>query len=400
MNRPLVAVVDYGIGNLHSAQKALSRLGADARLTADPASSPTPSPSCSRASVPSGPACDALRSRELEAPVLDAVGSGRPFLGICVGMQMLFEASEEAPGARGLGVLPGVVRWLPPGVKRPQMQWNRVDVLDRRSDVRRARGAAVVLLRALAPRRAGGSVARRRHVRLRRPGQRRVPGRQRLRHAVPPGEVSGRRARPARQLRDRAGGGRLTTLYPSIDLRDGKVVRLAQGDYAQETVYGDDPVAVAESFCAQGAPWMHVVDLDAARTGEPVNRDVVAAIVGAVGGRAQVQAGGGVRTVDAAAALADVGVARVVMGSAAVADPDLVDRVAGIVPVAVGLDHRDGRLAVHGWTETDGRGARRRAAPLPIGRRVRHHRHQPRRAARRSGPRRVGRRPSPRRTCR
>ena len=128
-------------------------------------------------------------------------------------------------------------------------------------------------------------------------------------------------------------------------------MRLAQGDYAKETVYGDDPVAVAESFCAQVATWVHVVDLDAARTGELVNRDVVAAIVDAVGARAQVQAGGGVRTVDAAAALADAGVARVVMGSAAVADPDLVDQVADIVPVAVGLDHREGRLAVHGWTE-------------------------------------------------
>ena len=128
-------------------------------------------------------------------------------------------------------------------------------------------------------------------------------------------------------------------------------MRLAQGDYAQETVYGDDPVAVAESFCAQAATWVHVVDLDAARTGEPVNRDVVAAIVGAVGDRAQVQAGGGVRTVDAAAALAGAGVARVVVGSAAVADPDLVDQVARVVPVAVGLDHRAGRLAVHGWTE-------------------------------------------------
>ena len=128
-------------------------------------------------------------------------------------------------------------------------------------------------------------------------------------------------------------------------------MRLAQGDYAQETVYGDDPVAVADSFCAQAAPWVHVVDLDAARTGRPVNRDAVAAIARAVDGRAHVQAGGGVRGVDAAAALADAGVARVVMGSAAVADPSLVDQVARIVPVAVGLDHRAGQLAVHGWTE-------------------------------------------------
>lgn len=128
-------------------------------------------------------------------------------------------------------------------------------------------------------------------------------------------------------------------------------MRLAQGDYGRETVYGEDAVAVAESFCAEGATWIHVVDLDAARTGESTNRAVVAAVAAAVTGRALVQAGGGVRRVEDAGALADAGVGRVVMGSAAVEDPTLVARVADIVPVAVGLDHRDGRLAVHGWTD-------------------------------------------------
>jgi phosphoribosylformimino-5-aminoimidazole carboxamide ribotide isomerase len=139
-------------------------------------------------------------------------------------------------------------------------------------------------------------------------------------------------------------------LYPAIDVRGGRVVRLRQGDYAQETVFGDDPVAVAASFCVQGATWIHVVDLDAARTGEPVNRPVIAAIAAAVADRAKVQTGGGVRRLEDARALADAGVARVVMGSAAVARPELVDDVAAIVPVAVGLDHRGGTLAVHGWT--------------------------------------------------
>ena len=110
----------------------------------------------------------------------------------------------------------------------------------------------------------------------------------------------------------------MTALYPSIDLRGGHVVRLRQGDYADETVYGDDPVAVATSFVEQGATWIHVVDLDAARTGEPRNRPAIAAIAAAVAGRAHVQTGGGVRSVDDAKALADAGVARVVMGSAAV----------------------------------------------------------------------------------
>ncbi len=143
-------------------------------------------------------------------------------------------------------------------------------------------------------------------------------------------------------------------LYPAIDLRDGKVVRLLQGDYDQQTTYGDDPVAVALSFADAGARWIHVVDLDAARSGSPVNRPVVAAIAAALGDRASVQTGGGVRTVGDAQLLADAGVARVVMGSAAVADPSLVEAASKVVPVAVGLDHRNGEVAVHGWTEGSG----------------------------------------------
>jgi len=143
-------------------------------------------------------------------------------------------------------------------------------------------------------------------------------------------------------------------LYPAIDLLGGRVVRLRQGDYADETVYGDDPVTVAREFAAAGASWVHVVDLDAARSGDPVNRPVVAAIAAALAGVAKVQTGGGVRTIDDARELSDAGVARVVMGSGAVRDPGLVDATSAVVPVAVGLDHRDGELAVHGWTEGSG----------------------------------------------
>jgi phosphoribosylformimino-5-aminoimidazole carboxamide ribotide isomerase len=143
-------------------------------------------------------------------------------------------------------------------------------------------------------------------------------------------------------------------LYPAIDLLGGRVVRLRQGDYADETVYGDDPVSVARGFAAEGARWVHVVDLDAAKSGDPVNRPVVAAIVDALRGTATVQTGGGVRTLADARELADIGVGRVVMGSAAVRDPALVAHASEIVPVAVGLDHRDGEVAVHGWTEGSG----------------------------------------------
>jgi phosphoribosylformimino-5-aminoimidazole carboxamide ribotide isomerase len=143
-------------------------------------------------------------------------------------------------------------------------------------------------------------------------------------------------------------------LYPAIDLLGGRVVRLRQGDYADETVYGDDPVAVARDFAAAGTRWIHVVDLDAARSGDPINRPVVAAIAAAVGAAVRVQTGGGVRTLDDALELAGAGVARVVMGSAAVRDPSLVERASEIVPVAVGLDHRNGEIAIHGWTEGSG----------------------------------------------
>lgn len=140
-------------------------------------------------------------------------------------------------------------------------------------------------------------------------------------------------------------------MYPAIDLRGQRVVRLRQGDYADETVYGHDAVQVASSFVEQGARWIHIVDLDAARTGQAVNRGVIADVARAVSHRARLQVGGGVRSVDDARELRDAGVDRVVMGSAAVENPGLVEEVARIAPVAVGLDHRNGVVATHGWTE-------------------------------------------------
>ncbi len=144
-------------------------------------------------------------------------------------------------------------------------------------------------------------------------------------------------------------------LFPAIDLRDGRCVRLYQGDYAQETVYADDPVAQAQAFAAEGARWVHVVDLDAARTGEPRNREVVAAIAAAVD--VPVQAGGGVRDDGAADDLLSLGVARVVVGTAALERPDWVRDLAGRHPgrVAVGLDARGHDVAVRGWVEGSGR---------------------------------------------
>ena len=121
-----IAVLDYGIGNLHSAQKGLERTGADVKLTADR----TDVDAADGIVLPGvgafGACMAALAETGLDTVAIDAAGSGRPFLGICVGMQLLYEASEESPGVAGLGILPGTIRWLPAGVKRPQMQWNRL----------------------------------------------------------------------------------------------------------------------------------------------------------------------------------------------------------------------------------------------------------------------------------
>ena len=125
---PRIAVLDYGIGNLRSAQKALEHVGARAELTADP----TVAASADAVVLPGvgafGACMDSLRTCGLESVVLQAVESGKPFLGICVGMQMLFDASEEDPGAHGLGVIPGTVQWIPNTVQRPQMQWNQLSI--------------------------------------------------------------------------------------------------------------------------------------------------------------------------------------------------------------------------------------------------------------------------------
>lgn len=151
-------------------------------------------------------------------------------------------------------------------------------------------------------------------------------------------------------------------LYPAIDIRDGRCVRLRQGDYADETIYGEDPVAMALAFADAGATWVHTVDLDAARTGSGANRSIIGTMVEELRAlNVSVQTGGGVRTEADVRELLGLGVARVVIGTRAVKDPDFVAAVGPAHPgcIAVGLDARalaDGtyEVAAHGWTAGTG----------------------------------------------
>ncbi len=143
-------------------------------------------------------------------------------------------------------------------------------------------------------------------------------------------------------------------LFPSIDIRSGRVVRLSQGEATRQTVYGDDPVAVAERFVEQGASWIHVVDLDRA-LGTGDNLPAVAQIANRVGSRVRLQLGGGFRTLELVRAGLDLGVARVVIGTAAAVDPSFVASAVsatGCERLAVGIDTREGKVALRGWTET------------------------------------------------
>lgn len=143
-------------------------------------------------------------------------------------------------------------------------------------------------------------------------------------------------------------------ILPAIDIKDGKVVRLSQGDYGKVTRYAEDPLAQAMRFAAQGAQWVHVVDLDAAKAGKPVNDAVIRQIARTTG--LQVQVGGGIRTLSMARDYLEGGVARVVVGTRAVRDPDFLKDLSGNFPgrVALGLDTKGGLIAVQGWTQTTG----------------------------------------------
>jgi phosphoribosylformimino-5-aminoimidazole carboxamide ribotide isomerase len=141
-------------------------------------------------------------------------------------------------------------------------------------------------------------------------------------------------------------------IFPAIDLKGGRCVRLLRGDMDAETVYGDDPVAMGRRWVEEGAQYLHVVDLDGAVSGEPKNGEAIAALCRAL--PIPLEVGGGVRTLERASELVRLGADRVIFGTAALADPDVVRQAAASFPgrIAVGIDARDGMVATQGWTAT------------------------------------------------
>ena len=141
-------------------------------------------------------------------------------------------------------------------------------------------------------------------------------------------------------------------ILPAIDIKDGRCVRLYQGDFEQITTYDADPVQVAQRWQDAGASWLHVVDLDGALNGYPANLEVIQRIRGVVS--LHIECGGGMRTLDAMQRMLDTGIDRIVLGTIAISNPDLLQEALQRWPerIVVGLDARDGRVAIAGWRET------------------------------------------------
>jgi phosphoribosylformimino-5-aminoimidazole carboxamide ribotide isomerase len=153
-------------------------------------------------------------------------------------------------------------------------------------------------------------------------------------------------------------------LYPAIDIRGGQAVRLLRGDYERETAYDADPADAALRWAGEGAEFLHVVDLDGAKAGEPRNLDAVRRIAAAV--ECPIQVGGGLRSEDSVAALLEAGAERVVIGTAALRDPQFLDRVLAAhgERVVVSVDAKEGRVALQGWTEASEKGVVEAVAEL------------------------------------
>ncbi|MDU4961568.1 MAG: 1-(5-phosphoribosyl)-5-[(5-phosphoribosylamino)methylideneamino]imidazole-4-carboxamide isomerase [Sporomusaceae bacterium] len=153
-------------------------------------------------------------------------------------------------------------------------------------------------------------------------------------------------------------------IFPAIDIRGGKCVRLTEGRFDRETVFADNPVEMALRWQREGAQYLHVVDLDGALAGEPVNADIIKAIVDAV--TIPVQAGGGVRSLDSVGRMLQAGISRVILGSTAVSRPELVREACQLYPerIIVGIDARDGIVAVDGWSKSGGIAATELAAAM------------------------------------
>ncbi len=349
-----IAVVDYRMGNRRSVEKALEHVGARVMVTRDHrqlhAAQGLVVPGVG--AFPQGMAN--LKALGLDELLKQRAQAGTPLLGICLGMQLLFDGSEELEPTEGLGLIPGDVTQIKAGgLPIPHIGWNHVDFVAASplTGSLPPGGAAFYHVHSFAAR-PRESAHRGRHDGLRRTLRDHRRPRARLRRPVSPREIIRQRPEPARMLRRPLRTGASTRgsrpgmiLWPAVDILGGKAVRLERGRFDTETVYDQDPLEAARRWAADGARALHIVDLDGARTGRPVNLEHVERIAKAV--EVPVQVGGGLRSAAAVKSALDAGAQRVIIGTAAYTDLDLLRRLVDDhgEQVTVSLDARQGKLA-------------------------------------------------------
>ena len=345
-----IAIIDYNAGNIASVANALERFGLEYVITRDAkeilSADKVIFPGQGRAK----PAMEFLRS----AGLVDVIRNvKKPFLGICLGMQLLFESSEE-DDAKCLGIIPGRVRkFQDAGMKIPQIGWNtitatRYDKLFKDvPDTLFAYFANSYYAESLKPFTIAASTY----------------GNAPFASVVNKDNFYGTQFHPEKSgllgvqiLRNFCELGIETPkkllIAPAIDIIGGKCVRLLRGEYDKQTTYGDDPAAMAQSFVSAGAKYLHVVDLDGARKGAPMNSGVIVELIKRVS--VPVQVGGGIRSVADAVAYLESGARRVIISTSAVKDIGLVWELIGEYGpdrIVVSVDAKNGLVATEGWKD-------------------------------------------------
>ena len=349
-----IAILDYGMGNLRSVGKALEHVGAEPFLTSEHARVREADGIVLPGVGAMPKAMERVRDLKLDQLLRERVEAAVPVIGLCMGMQLLFDSTTEMGGAEGIGLLRGPVEALDaPGLKVPQIGWNPVS-WRRESPLNEGLPAPCAFYHAnsFAPRPSDAGRGAR-HGGLRKRVRERGGAGGGVRAAVAPGEVGAGRPAALEELRL----ARRMILLPAVDIRDGKAVRLRQGHFDDETVYADDPLEAARSFVEAGARFLHIVDLDGAREGEPANLHHVERITSELD--VPVELGGGLRSIASIRRALAAGASRVVLGTAAFTDPDLLDEALSAFTsrILVGVDVRGGMVSVAGWTrETQVRG--------------------------------------------
>ncbi len=357
-----VAIIDYGSGNLHSAAKAFERAS---RSMEDPQKimvtrDPEAVYRADRIVLPGvGAFADCRRGLDAVDGMLEAMTEAvrvkaRPFFGICVGMQLMATRGKEHVITDGFNWIAGDVEKISPreeNLKIPHMGWNTLDMI---------REHPVLERLPLGPKGRHAYFVHSYHLNA----ANEADVLARADYGGPVTAIVGKDTAIGTQFHpeksQRFGLALISNfleveaviLFPAVDLKNGQCVRLEQGDMARATVFNLDPAAQARAFAEQGFEYLHVVDLDGAFAGKPMNAHAVEAMLKAV--TMPVQLGGGIRDLKTVEAWLDKGIARVIIGTAAVRDPELVKSAAKKFPgrVAVGLDARDGKVAVEGWAET------------------------------------------------